>query len=57
MVELMGIVDTMQEQTDGRPQAADTTAATAESGVSTDGRGQAVVPAAAVQAATATSTA
>jgi hypothetical protein len=57
MVEVMKIVDTMQEQTDGRPQAADTSAAAPTPRASTDGRGKAVVPAAAVQAPAATTAA
>lgn len=56
MVELMKIV-TVPEEADGRSQAADTTAAATESGISTDGRGQAIVAAAAVQTGAAASAA
>lgn len=55
MVELMKIVDTIQEQADGRPKAADATPATAESGLSTYDRRQGPVPAAAVQTTATTS--
>jgi hypothetical protein len=56
MVELMKIVDTVQEQANGRSKATDTATTTAESGLPTHGRGQTAVRAAAVQA-TATTTA